>query len=87
VNALNIRNQPSPLGKVVGTLHKGEVVPILSIVKTYWAEIGSNRFIAIKGTTGTYVELILTSQAKLGFAPMRKTIERLLEGIYLKQKK
>ena len=87
VSALNVRDQPSSLGKVVGSLHRGEVVPILSIVKTYWAEIGSGRYIAIKGASGTYVELIETSQVKLGFSPMRKTIERMLEGIYLKQKK
>ncbi len=86
VSAINIRNQPSSQGKVVGALHKGDVVPILSIVKTYWAEIGSNRFIAIKGVSGTYVELIGTAQAKLGFSPFRKSIEHLLEGIYLKQK-
>jgi len=87
VSALNVRDQPSSLGKVVGALHKGDVVPILSIVKTYWAEIGSGRYIALKGTSGTYVELIETAQVKLGFSPMRKTIERLLEGFYLKQKK
>ena len=87
VSALNVRDQPSSLGNVVGLLHKGEVVPILSIIKTYWADIGSGRYIAIKGTSGTYVELIGTAQVKLGFAPLRKTIERLLEGFYLKQKK
>jgi hypothetical protein len=86
VSMLNIRNQPSSQGKVVGTLKRGDVVPVLAIVKTYWAEIGSNRYIAIKGVTGNYVELIGTSQAKLGFTPFRKTIERLFEVIYIKQK-
>ena len=86
VSTLNIRNQPSSQGKVVGTLKRGDIVPVLNIVKTYWAEIGSNRYIAIKGVTGNYVELIGSAQAKLGFAPFRKTIEHILEGIYLRQK-
>jgi GH25 family lysozyme M1 (1,4-beta-N-acetylmuramidase)/uncharacterized protein YgiM (DUF1202 family) len=85
-SVLNIRNQPSTLGKVVGSLRKGEVVPILSIVKTYWAEIGNDRFIAIKGVSGNYVEFINTAQVKLGFYPFRKMIEHILEGIYYKQK-
>jgi GH25 family lysozyme M1 (1,4-beta-N-acetylmuramidase) len=87
VSTLNIRNQPSSQGKVLGSLKKGDIVPILSIVKTYWAEIGSNRYIAIKGVTGNYVELIVSGQAKLGFSPFRKTIELMLEGIYFKQKR
>ena len=86
-SALNVRDQPSSQGRVVGTLHRGEVVPILAIIKTYWAEIGSGRYIAIKGTAGTYVELIDAAQVKLGFSPMRKTIERILEGFYFKQRK
>jgi hypothetical protein len=86
VSTLNIRNQPSSQGKVVGSLKKGDIVPILSIVKTYWAEIGSNRYIAIKGVSGNYVQLISSPQVKLGFAPFRKTFERFLEDVYIKQK-
>jgi hypothetical protein len=86
VSTLYIRDQPSSQGKVVGTLKKGEIVPILSIVKTYWAEIASNRYIAIKGVSGNYVELTSSAQVKLGFSPFRKTFERFLEDVYIKQK-
>jgi GH25 family lysozyme M1 (1,4-beta-N-acetylmuramidase) len=88
VNALNIRSKPSSLGKIVGILRRGEVVPILAIVSTYWADIGNGRYIAIKGKTGTYVELIETpAGTKLGFAPLRRSFEKVLESIFLRQKK
>jgi GH25 family lysozyme M1 (1,4-beta-N-acetylmuramidase) len=88
VNALNIRNKPSSQGKIVGTLHRGEVVPILAIVSTYWADIGGSRYVAIKGKTGTYIELIETpAGAKLGFSPLRRSIEKFLERVFQRQNK
>lgn len=50
-----------------------KVVPIYAILNTYWADLGDNRYAAIKGKTGNYIELIdtppKTSDAKLGFFP------------------
>lgn len=91
VGALNVRNKPGTHGKVVGLLRRGEVVPIHGILNTYWADLGDNRYAAIKGKTGTYIELIETpaeaTQAKLGFYPMRRKIEKIMESIYFHQKK
>jgi len=87
-SALNVRNKPSSAGKIIGVLHRGEIVPILAIVGTYWADLGSGRYAAIKGKTGTYIELIEKSaKVKLAFSPLRRSIEKVLEGIYLSRKK
>lgn len=91
VSALNVRNKPGTHGKVIGILRRGEVVLIHAILNTYWADLGDNRYAAIKGKTGTYIELFETppqaGEAKLGFFPMRRKVEKLLEGVFFRQKK
>jgi GH25 family lysozyme M1 (1,4-beta-N-acetylmuramidase) len=89
VSRLNVRNKPSESGKIVGALNLGDVVPILAIVNTYWADMGSGRFAAIRGKTGTYIEFISASgsDAKLGFSPMRRKIEKVMESLFFRQKK
>lgn len=89
VSALNMRNKPNSQGRVIGILRRGEVVLIHAILNTYWADLGDHRYAAIKGKTGTYIELFETPQQademKLGFFPMRRKVEKLLEGIYFRQ--
>jgi hypothetical protein len=89
VSALNVRNKPNSTGKVIGILRRGEVVAIHAILNTYWADLGDNRYAAIKGKTGTYIEFFETplqaSEARLGFFPMRRKVEKFLEGVFFRQ--
>lgn len=89
VSGLNVRSKPNEKGKIIGSLQLGEVVPIRAIVNTYWADMGDNRFAAIRGKTGTYIEFISYSgsDAKLGFSPLRKKTERFLEKLFFRNKK
>lgn len=89
VSGLNVRNKPDQSGKIIGALKRGDVIPILAIVNTYWADLGDGRFAAIRGKTGTYIEFIsaIGSEVKLGFSPMRRKIEKLLENVFLRQRK
>ncbi len=70
-------------------MSNGKVVPIHAFLNTYRADLSDNRYAAIKGKTGTYIELIETPAeviaTKLGFYPIRRKMEKFLEAVFFRK--